>query len=736
MTAEKYNVTGMHCAACQAAVERAVKKLDGVSSAEVNLLGACMTVEYDEGALSEKDIRAAVKAAGYKAEKTTGAPRPKNDEAKKLGRCFLLSLIFLLPLMAIMILHMAGVKLPDFMTHKAVGWIQLALTVPIIIINNRFFVSGGKSLFHGSPNMDTLIATGAAASFLFSLYALLTGGEHYYFDSAAMILTLITLGKYLEARSKRVTGSALEALEDMAPKTATVLRGGVETEIPASELRVGDVVALKPGVSAPVDGVVVEGSSYLDQSAVTGESEYVFKQVGDEIISASVNHGGYIRFEATKVGEDTSFSRIVKLVSEAAASKAPIQRLADKIAGVFVPVVMGIAALTFAIWLIAGGGFESALIHAVSVLVISCPCALGLAAPVAVMVGTGRGAQLSILFGSAEILERAGKTTAVAFDKTGTITNGRPEVTDVVPFGESDPLPAAAALERLSEHPIASAVCAYAGDAELPEVADFVSVTGKGVSGAVGGVRCHAGNAALMAENGIDVSAAGAAADKLKAEGKTVIFFAADGKLAALIAVADAIRPTSAEAIAELRADGVKTLMLTGDNPNTAAVIAAKAGIDDVRAGLLPEDKEAALTALRESGEVAAMVGDGINDAPALARADIGISMGAGTDIALRSSDIVLLRDDPADLPTAIRLSRAVLRNIKQNFFWALFYNALCIPLAAGAFSSLLGWELSPVYAAAAMSVSSLFVVGNSLRLRFFKPVRKADNQLKIEKGE
>ena len=724
---EKFNVTGMHCAACQAAVERAVKRLDGVSSADVNLLGASMVVEYDETALSEKDIRAAVKAAGYKAEKADGKPRPKNDEAKTLGRCFLLSLAFLVPLMALMILHMAGVKLPDFMTHEVVGWAQLALTVPIIIINSRFFVSGGKSLFRGAPNMDTLIAVGSAASFLYSLYSLLTGGEHFYFDSAAMILTLITLGKYLEARSKRVTGDALDALEDMAPKTAIVVRDGVETEIPADELRVGDVVALKPGMSAPVDGTVVEGSSYLDQSAVTGESEYVFKQAGDAIISASVNHGGYLRFRADKVGEDTSFSRIVKLVSEAAASKAPIQRLADKIAGVFVPVVMGVAALTFAIWMLIGGGFESALLHAVSVLVISCPCALGLAAPVAVMVGTGRGAQLSILYGSAEILERTGKITAVALDKTGTVTGGRPEVTDVVSFTDGDPLPAAAALEKLSEHPIASAVCAYAEGLGLPEVSGFESFTGRGVSGVVEGARCLAGNAALMEENGVDISPAAEKAEALKAEGKTVIYFAADGALAALIAVADSIRPTSADAVAELKSEGIKVLMLTGDNPNTAAVVAAKAGIADVRAGLMPEDKEAALTALRESGEITAMAGDGINDAPALAKADIGISMGAGTDIALRSSDIVLLRDDLADLPTAIRLSRAVLRNIKQNFFWALFYNALCIPLAAGAYSSLLGWELSPVWAAAAMSVSSLFVVGNSLRLRFFKPNAKKE---------
>ena len=662
---EKFNVTGMHCAACQAAVERAVKRLDGVSSADVNLLGASMVVEYDENALSEKDIRAAVKAAGYKAEKADGKPRPKNDEAKTLGRCFLLSLAFLVPLMALMILHMAGVKLPDFMTHKVVGWVQLALTVPIMIVNRRFFIGGGKSLFRGAPNMDTLIAVGSAASFLYSLYSLLTGGEHFYFDSAAMILTLITLGKYLEARSKRVTGDALDALEDMAPKTAIVVRDGAETEIPADELRVGDVVALKPGMSAPVDGTVVEGSSYLDQSAVTGESEYVFKQAGDAIISASVNHGGYLRFRADKVGEDTSFSRIVRLVSEAAASKAPIQRLADKIAGVFVPVVMGVAALTFAIWMLVGGGFESALLHAVSVLVISCPCALGLAAPVAVMVGTGRGAQLSILYGSAEILERTGKITAVALDKTGTVTGGRPEVTDVVSFTDVDPLPAAAALEKLSEHPIASAVCAYAEGLELPEVSDFESFTGRGVSGVVEGARCLAGNAALMEENGVDISHAAEKAEALKAEGKTVIYFAADGALAALIAAADSIRPTSADAVAELKSEGIKVLMLTGDNPNTAAVIAAKAGIDDVRAGLMPEDKEAALTALRESGEITAMAGDGINDAPALAKADIGISMGAGTDIALRSSDIVLLRDDLADLPTAIRLSRAVLRNIK-----------------------------------------------------------------------
>lgn len=717
---KKFNVTGMHCASCQAAVERTVRKLNGVRSAEVNLLGASMTVDFDEALLSPADICAAVEDSGFGAEESD-EPRPINSEAKKLGKRLLLSLAFLVPLMLLTTFHMLGMPLPAFITDKLGGWLQLALTVPVIVINRAFFIGGAKALLRRAPNMDTLISTGAAASFIFSTVMLMIGGDHLYFESAAMILTLITLGKYLEARSKRMTGSALEALSDMAPKTAFVIRDGCETELPASRIRLGDTVLLKPGMSAPVDGTVTEGSSYLDQSAVTGESDYVFKQAGDEIISASVNHGGFLRYEATRVGEDTSFSRIVRLVSEAAASKAPIQRIADKVAGVFVPVVMAIAAVTLIVWLIIGAGFEQALIRAVSVLVISCPCALGLAAPVAVMAGTGRGAQLSILFGSAEILERTGKIAAVALDKTGTVTNGTPTVTDVISLDGTDTLPIAAALEKLSEHPIAAAICARVSDT-LPEVTDFVSFTGKGVAGTADGKRCLVGNAALMAENGIAVSSAHPEADKLAAQGKTVIYTAVGGALSMLIAVADTIRPSSADAVEKLMRDGIAVTMLTGDNATAANAVAKAAGIADVRAELLPEDKAAAISAMRSDGSVTAMVGDGINDAPALAKADIGISMGAGTDIALRSSDIVLLRDDLSDLPTAIRLSRAVIRNIRQNFFWAIFYNALCIPLAAGVYTPLLGRELSPALAAAAMSVSSLFVIGNALRLRFFKP--------------
>lgn len=721
---KKFNVTGMHCASCSGAVERSVKKMNGVNYVEVNLLGASMTVDFDENVTSVADICNTVEDAGFGAEESE-EPRRSNSEAKKLGNRFLLSLIFLVPLMFLTTFHMLGMPIPSFLLGKLGNWLQLALTLPIIIINHAFFVNGTKAVFRRAPNMDTLIATGTTASFLFSLYVLIFGGNHLYFESAAMILTLITLGKYLEARSKRITGNALEELENLAPKTALVSRDGYETEIPASRLRVGDTVILKPGMTAPADGIVTDGSSYLDQSAVTGESEYVFKQHGDEIISASVNHGGHLTFKATKVGAETSFSRIISLVSEAAASKAPIQRLADKIAAVFVPTVMAIALVTFTVWMLLNGDFESALVHAVSVLVVSCPCALGLAAPVAVMTGTGKAAQLSILFGSAEILERTCKITAVALDKTGTITEGRPAVTKVIPFGETDPLPIAAALEKLSEHPLAAAVCEKASAFPIPEVTDFISITGKGVVGTIEGATYRVGNSSLMIENGIDTTKCIDEVSKYASKGNSIIYVAKESELIGLITVADKLRPTSANAVMELKRNGINPVMLTGDNPRTAAAIASAVGIDTVSAGLLPEDKAEALEVLQKSGEVTAMVGDGINDAPALAKADIGISMGAGTDIALLSSDIVLLRDDLSDLPTAIRLSRAVFRNIKQNFFWALFYNALCIPLAAGVFIPLFGITLSPAYAAAAMSVSSLFVIGNSLRLRFFKPDQK-----------
>ncbi len=720
----KFNVTGMHCASCQAAVERSVKKMNGVNSVEVNLLGATMTVDFDEAVISAADICNTVEDSGFGAEEAD-EPRRRGSEAKEIGKRFLLSLIFLVPLMFLTTFHMLGMPLPEFLLGKLHGWLQLILTFPILVINRSFFINGMKAVFRRSPNMDTLICTGASAAFLFSLYVLIFGGAHLYFESAAMILTLITLGKYLEARSKRRTGDALEDLENLAPKTALVLRDGYEIEIPASRLKIGDTVILKPGMTAPADGTVIDGSSYLDQSAVTGESEYVFKQSGDSIISASINHGGYLRFEATKVGADTSFSRIVALVSEASASKAPIQRLADKIAGVFVPIVILIALITFAVWMIVDGSFETSLIHAVSVLVISCPCALGLAAPVAVMTGTGRGAQLSILYSSAEILERACKITTVALDKTGTITKGKPSVTDILSFNESDPLPIAAALENLSEHPLALAIAEKAAGLQLPDVTDFVSTTGKGISGVINGSYYHVGNAALMAKNAIDVSICEKAVSDYSSQGKTVIYVADSRELLGIIAIADTVRDTSKTAVTELSKENINVIMLTGDNKRTASVVAGSVGIDSVRADLLPEDKEKIISELQQNGEIAAMVGDGINDAPALARADIGISMGAGTDIALHSSDIVLLRDDLSDLPTAIRLSKAVLRNIKQNFFWALFYNALCIPLAAGVFIPFFGISLSPAYAAAAMSVSSLFVVGNSLRLRFFKPNKK-----------
>lgn len=723
---KKFNVTGMHCASCQAAVERCTRKLNGVSAADVNLINGTMTVDFDENVIAPADICAAVEDAGFGAEEADDEPRRQNSEAAGIGRRFLCSLFFLIPLLYITTIHMLGAPLPSFLDGRINGIIQLALSLAIIVINNTFFVTGTRTLFHGSPNMDTLVAFGSAVSFIFSVYSLITGGPSLYFESSAMILTLITLGKYLEARSKRKTGNALESLENMAPKTAIAIRDGYEIVLPVSRLRQGEIIVLKPGMSAPADGVVTEGTSYLDQSVVTGESEYVFKQPGDEIISASINHTGSLKFRATRVGEETSFSKIVKLVSEASSSKAPIQRLADRIAGIFVPVVMALALITFAVWMIVEGNFEQALTHAVSVLVISCPCSLGLAAPVAVMAGTGRGAQLSILYGSAEILERTGKISHVALDKTGTVTFGRPEVTDVISYGDTDFAGPAAALENLSEHPIACAVCNYAGTGSTYEVTGFESITGKGIKGTVNGTVYHIGNESMAEHCNADLSGCAADADRLKNEGKTVVYVCAGEKVEGLYAVADRIRPTSADAVIELKGMGIDVTMLTGDNGKTADVIAAAAGIENVRANLLPEDKQDILREIKESGGFTAMVGDGVNDAPSLATADIGISVGAGTDIAIQSSDIVLLRDDLKDLPTAIRLSRAVVRNIKENFFWALFYNALCIPLAAGVYTSLLGWEVSPVYAAAAMSVSSLFVVGNSLRLMLFGKSKKS----------
>lgn len=725
---KKFNVTGMHCASCQAAVERCTRKLNGVSSADVNLINGTMIVDYDESIISPADICTAVEDAGFGAEEADEEPRRQNNEASVIGKRFLISLIFLIPLLYLTIFHMLGAPLPSFIDNKINGIIQLVLSLAVIIVNNTFFTTGTRTLFHGSPNMDTLVSLGAAASFLFSTYSLFTNGQNLYFESSAMILTLISLGKYLEAKSKRKTGNAIENLENMTPKTAIAIRDGYEIEIPVSRIRLGDIIVLKPGMSAPADGIVTEGTSYLDQSVITGESEYVLKQPGDEIISASINHNGSLKFKTTKIGEDTSFSKIVKLVTEASASKAPIQRLADKIAGIFVPVVILLAIITFTIWMFINGNFEQSLTHAISVLVISCPCSLGLAAPVAIMAGTGRGAQLSVLYSSAEILENARKISCVALDKTGTITYGKPQVTDVKSYTDKNIVSIAASLEADSEHPIASAICEYSNEIANNKASDFESITGKGISAKINGKKYCIGNESMMICANADISVCKSDADKLKAEGKTVVFVSEESSIIGLIAVADTIRPTSKEAVSELRGMGIDVLMLTGDNEKTANVIASAVGIADVNANLLPEDKQQILNNIRSDNKFTAMVGDGVNDAPSLASADIGISLGAGTDIAIQSSDIVLLRDDLKDLPTAIKLSKAVVRNIKENFFWALFYNVLCIPLAAGVYTSLLGWEISPVYAAAAMSVSSLFVVCNSLRLMLFQKKKKTNN--------
>ena len=768
MKTEKYNVTGMTCAACQANVTRCVSKLEGVEEVNVSLLANQMTVSYDESKVGEEDIIQAVEKIGYGASSLEQQPataqskggfrsewQARQDQAmnsqKQMKRRLISSIVLLVPLMYIAMGSMMGLPVPWFfvgMENSLVNALaQLLLTIPVLFINRHFFQTGFKALWHRAPNMDSLVAIGSGASLVYGLFAMFRlayGFGHgdmelvheyahaLYFESAAMILTLVTVGKYLEARSKSKTGDALGKLVDLAPKTAVVLRGGVEQTIPAEQVVAGDIVVIRPGEGIPVDGVVTEGHGYVDQAAITGESIPVEKNPGDQVISATINKNGTFQFQASKVGEDTTLSQIIRLVDEASNSKAPIARLADKVSGVFVPVVIAIAIVTAIVWLIAGMGFEFALSNAISVLVISCPCALGLATPVAIMVGTGKAAEMGILIKSAESLENLHNVDTIVLDKTGTITSGHPAVTDVLPLDrsltEEQFLAEAAAAEFGSEHPLAQAVVERAQQLglSLPKAEAFEAVAGRGIRAKVNGREYLAGNLAFLEENHQPAtleerSAAKSVVNKLAQEGKTPLLFLRNGKLLGVIAVADTIRETSRAAIQRFNEMGLHVVMLTGDNKVTAEAIRKELGIEQAISDVLPTQKEAHIRSLQEEGHKVAMVGDGINDAPALTRADIGIAIGAGTDIAIESADVVLMKDSLDDVAAAIDLSRAVVRNIHMNLFWAFFYNVLGIPLAAGVLYPAFQLRLSPMIGSAAMSLSSVCVVTNALRLRFFK---------------
>ncbi|MBU3806104.1 MAG: heavy metal translocating P-type ATPase [Candidatus Fournierella pullistercoris] len=749
---EKYNVTGMTCAACSAAVERAVKKLDGVEDVQVNLLANQMTVEYDSAKLGAPEITKAVHQAGYGASPVTQgtATQPTvsqedilEKEYKEMKTRLIGSFAFLVPLMYISMGHMMGAPLPHFFhgTHSAMVFAltQFLLTLPIMYLNRKFFITGFKSLFHGSPNMDSLIAVGSGAAVAYGLFAMYLIGwglgigdtqlvDKYrmdlYFESAGTILALITLGKYLEARAKGKTSNSLKALMNLAPKTALVLRDGVEQEIPAEEVKPGDVVCVKPGMRIPVDGSVLEGNSSVDESAITGESIPVEKNPGDKVVAATINKAGSFTFRAEKVGQDTTLAQIVALVQDANATKAPIAKLADRVSGVFVPVVMAIAVLTFVVWMLLGGGLEFALARAISVLVISCPCALGLATPVAIMVGTGKGARMNILYKTAESLENAHKIDTVVLDKTGTITKGKPVLTDIIPLAgqsQEELLGLAASLELRSEHPLAEAIVSAVQNREAllpPE--KFEAVPGMGLRAIWQGQEYLAGNARMMEQAGVEIALVKQQADALAEQGKTPLFFAQGGKLLGIVAVADPIKPTSKAAIAQMKKMGLSVVMLTGDNRRTAQAIQKQLGLETVIAEVLPQDKEQQVRKLQEQGHKVAMVGDGINDAPALARADVGIAIGAGTDVAIESADVVLMKSDLWDLVNALRLSGATIRNIRENLFWAFFYNSIGIPVAMGLFVGF-GLVLNPMIAAAAMSLSSVCVVSNALRLNLFR---------------
>ena len=760
---EQYSVTGMTCAACQARVEKVVSNVPGVTDVSVSLLTNSMGVE---GTATSADIVAAVEKAGYHAsvkgaqmESSQGAEALADTETPKLLKRLIISLIFLMPLMYLSMGHMMwNWPLPGFLNnnHVGMGLAQLLFTVIIMVINQRFFISGFTSLIHRAPNMDTLVAMGATAAFGYSTYALFamtvaqTAGNdklvmsymhEFYFESAAMILTLITLGKTLEAYSKGKTTDALKSLMNLAPKMATVVRNEQELLISADQVKKGDIFLVKPGESIPVDGIVLEGNSAIDEAALTGESIPVDKAVGDTVSAATINQSGFIKCEATRVGEDTTLSQIIKMVSDAAATKAPIAKIADKVSGIFVPAVITIAIITIIGWLLAGESVGFALARGISVLVISCPCALGLATPVAIMVGNGVGAKHGILFKTAVSLEEAGKVDIVALDKTGTITNGQPKVTDILPvdgIGEQELLETAFSLEKKSEHPLAKAIVEYGEEKNFTVsfVDNFKAVLGNGLTGTLNEETLIGGNL-LFIEKSLSISKElKHSAEQLASAGKTPLFFAKENRLLGMIAVADVIKEDSPQAIKELKAMGIHVVMLTGDNERTAKAIGEQAGVDNVIAGVLPDGKESVIQALGKKGKVA-MVGDGINDAPALTRADVGIAIGAGTDVAMDAADVVLMKSKLADVPAAIRLSRGVLRNIHENLFWAFFYNTIGIPLAAGLLIPVLGWKLNPMFGAAAMSLSSFCVVTNALRLnllniRSTKKDKKKKNEIDV----
>ena len=751
---EKFNVTGMTCSACSAHVEKSVKKLNGVKSVNVNLLQNNMHVDFDETAVSVDDIINAVVSGGYGAS-VAGKEQEKKDnkidnEISNMKFRLIVSLVCLVPLMYISMGHMWGWPFLSVF-HGAENGItfaltQMLLTLPIMYVNRKYYITGFKTLFHGAPNMDSLIAIGSGAAFVYGIiaiycigYGLGHGDKEFahsymmnlYFESAAMILALITLGKFLESRAKGKTSQAIEKLIDLSPKTAVVIRDGKEVTVGVDDVQIGEIVAVKAGQSVPLDGVIVEGNGAIDESAITGESIAVEKNVGDKVIGATINKSGYFKFKVEKVGEDTALSQIIHLVEEASASKAPIAKLADKVSGIFVPVVISIAVITIIVWLLLGKGVSFALSMGISVLVISCPCALGLATPTAIMVGTGKGAQYGILTKSAESLETAHQVDTVVLDKTGTITEGKPSVTDIAPVGISDKelLQIAASIEYLSEHPLAKAIVEKADGLEFSDVADFEQIVGQGVKGNVDGKKVLAGNYKMMRENNIEVSE-----DEIFAnDGKTSLYFAVDNKFVGIIAVADTIKETSRQAIEDMRNMGLDVIMLTGDNAVTANAIKNKLPLSSAVAEVLPSDKEEVVRKLQQSGHKVAMVGDGINDAPALTRADVGIAIGAGTDIAIESADIVLMKSNLQDVVTSIELSHSVIKNIKENLFWAFFYNALGIPIAAGVLYGIAGLKLNPMIAALAMSFSSVFVVSNALRLRFFKP---KCNNIKTVKNE
>lgn len=754
---KKYKVTGMTCSACSSRVEKCVEKLDGVNTVSVNLLTNSMQVDFDENKLTEEKIADSVIQAGYGMEISTGKSEKKEEKEdivekniESMKKRTIWSFIFLIPLMYVAMGHMAGLPQPSFLSGdvNAVSFAltQLLLCVPVLYINRAYFERGFRSLIHGAPNMDTLISVGSGASLIYGIFAIYRMGyglgtqnmelvhrylHDLYFESAVMILALINIGKYLEARSKGKTSEAIQKLIDLAPKTALVERNGQVLEIAAEDVLQGDILQVKPGSSIPADGVVVEGMTSVDEAAITGESMPVEKKTGDTVTAATLNKTGFIRMRAARVGKDTTFSQIIRLVEEASSSKAPIARMADKIAGIFVPTVMGIALLTGIVWLVLGAEFEFALSCAIAVLVISCPCALGLATPVAIMVGTGKGAENGILIKSGEALEITHNVQSVVLDKTGTITEGKPVVTDIISFGmsENEILKIGAALEKKSEHPLAEAVLLKAKGMELPNAENFAAIPGKGITAEIQGSVYYAGNQKLIKEQGISCEKALSSIEKLSEEGKTPLILADEKQILGVIGVADVVKPTSAKAIQELKKLGIQVIMLTGDNARTAKAIQKQLDIDTVIAEVLPQDKEREISRLQEEGRAVAMVGDGLNDAPALARADVGIAIGAGTDVAIESADIVLMKNDLQDVATAIELSKAVIRNIKENLFWAFFYNVCGIPLAAGVLYPVFGLKLSPMFGAAAMSLSSLFVVSNALRLRFFHSLKKGKVQ-------